>query len=119
PGAVERQGSVEHGRVHAADRGEKGEMRTVKPFLSGDLEEPGRARVALLVHVMTQARDAKSGGAGVSQGFKGECVPAVVVGRQWAGLGGDDLVQEVSAVLGDAEEARAATEQPGGECALD
>ena len=105
--------------MHPADRGEQRQVRADQVLLRGDGEQPGRAGVALLVHVVAQSRDELSPLALPGHGDQGERVPAFLVGRQRAVGGGEHVVQEASAVLGDAEEPGAAAEQAGGQRTLD
>ena len=79
-GAVERQRLPEHLRVHPADRLEQREVRTELPLLAGDLEQPRRARVAVLVHVVAQAGDEEPGLALAAYDVERDRVPARVVG---------------------------------------
>ena len=110
----------EHLGVHPADRLEQREVRTELPLLAGDLEQPRRARVAVLVHVVAEAGHERAGLALAAYDVERDRVPAVcaVEARAARVQPGDHLVQEPAAVLGDAEESRATAEQPRGERAL-
>ena len=105
-------------RVHPADRLEQREVRPELPLLAGDLEQPRRARVAVLVHVVAEPghEAARPRAAGVRRRARPRPTPASSAGTASSAL--DHVVQEPAAVLGDAEEARAAAEQAGRQRAL-
>ncbi|GAA3156577.1 hypothetical protein GCM10020001_095660 [Nonomuraea salmonea] len=71
------------------------------------------------MHVVAEAGDELAFLAAGPHGAQGEGVPAGVVGGQRVAVLLDDVVQEAAAVLGDAEEARAAAEQPRRQRPLD
>ena len=93
------------------------EQREVRPepgLLARDLEQPRRARVAVLVDVVAEARHERTGLAPAAYDVEGDGVPARLVDGELV-EGGDHLVQEPPAVLGDPEEPGATAEQSCGE----
>ena len=118
-GAVERQRPAEHLRVHAADRGEQRQVRAGQAFLGGDPDQPRRARVAVLVHVVAEARDERAGRPPLRATVRSASAsqPASSVGSS-PSTPASTSCEEPAAVLGDAEEARAAAEQPRRQRAL-
>ncbi len=101
-----------------ADRGEEGEVRSEEALLRREGEQPGGARVAVLVHVVAEPRDEPAARAPGSYRLQRHRVPAGVVRRERPVEAGQHVVQEAAAVLGDAEEAGAAAEESGREGAL-
>lgn len=53
-----------------------------------------------------------------AHGPQSEGIPVRLARRQWPVVGGEHVVQEATAVLGDSEEPGAAAEQPRGERTL-
>ena len=104
--------------MRPADRLEEPKVRPAQPFLVGDLDQAWGPRVLDLVDRVAEARDVGALLAGPSYGLERERVPPGVVGGQVAVVLGEDGVQVTAAVLGHAEEPRAAPEQPGGQRAL-
>ena len=78
-----------------------------------------RARVALLVDRVTEPGDEAARRPGGRHDPGGDRVPPVVVGRDRRRDRRSPSCRKLAAVLGDAEEARTAAEQAGGERALD
>ncbi len=116
-GPVERQRPAEHLRVDPADRLEQPQVRATHALFGGDLDQPRRARVADLVHRVSDAGDELLRRPGLLDRLKRERVEPGVVRRDLARLrqhGG----QVLAAVLGHAEEPRAAAEYPGRDRAL-
>jgi hypothetical protein len=103
--------------VDPADGLEQPQVRSAQPLLLGDLDQPGGARVADLVHRVPETGDELPLGLGPGHRGEGERVEAGVVGRDLARLG-QHLVQELAAVLGHPEEPRPAAEQAGRQRAL-
>jgi hypothetical protein len=104
--------------VDPADGLEQPQVRSAQSLLLGDLDQPGGAGVADLVHRVPETGDELPLGLGPGDGGEGERVEAGVVGRDLARLG-QHLIQELAAVLGHPEEPRPAAEQAGRERALD
>jgi hypothetical protein len=109
-GAVERQLLSQDARMDPPDRLEQGEVRAVHPFLGGDPQQHRRPRILDLVHRVAQPGDAT--GARLDGGQR-DRVPVRVRPVLF-----DQIMQEPSTVLGHAEEAGSAAEQPGGHRAL-
>ena len=120
-GAVERQRLPEHLRVHPADRGEQRQVRPeAAPPRVGDLESAAgcagrRSLCTWWPRPGTNRRASRCAGT-VAQGERRPSRRRRSAGRPPSA--GQHVVQEPAAVLGDAEEPRAAAEQPGGERAL-
>jgi len=114
---VERQRPAEDLRVDPADRLEQLQVRAAHALFRGDLDQPGGAWIADLVHRVADARDELLRGAGFLHRVQGERVEPSVVGGDLARFRKDGR-QVLTAVLGHPEEPRAAAEQPGGDGAL-
>ena len=117
PGTVERERPAEHRRVGAADRLEQGEVVAERPVVAGQREQHGCARVAVLVDGVAEAGDEPARPLRLRHHLHRQLVP-LGGRRRPRGAGGEGVRQEDRGVLGDAEEARAAAEQSGGERAL-
>ena len=115
--AVERQRPAKDLRVHPTDRFEQLQVWAAHAFFRGDLDQPGGARVADLVHRVADAWDELLRSTRLLDGVQGERVEPGVVGGDLACFG-QDGGQVLAAVLGHPEEPRPAAEQPGGDRTL-
>ena len=97
--------------MHPADRLEQGEVRSELALLARDLEQPRPARVAVLVHVVAEAGDEPPGLPLRRTIVERHASYSRVGGRLSPPL--ERVGQERAAVLADAEEPGAATEQAG------
>src|SRR4051794_29512310 len=113
-GAVQRQGPAEDLRVHATDGREQLEVRAADPRFVRDAVDDGRPRVAGLVHRVTETGHEPAGGLRLGDHLARKRVPVAVVSRQVAGAARERTGEELSGVLRDAEEPRAAAEYSGG-----
>ena len=117
PAPLRGSRAPEHLLVGAADRLEQPQVRAAQALLLGDPDEHGGPGVLDLVHRVAETRDVPAGLARAAYGVEGDRVPAGVVGGRLVDVV-EGRVQVGAAVLGDAEEARPAAQQAGGERAL-
>src|SRR6476646_2496361 len=93
-------------------------MWTAQPGVGGDRDDRRGARVAVLVHRMAESGDVVPAVALPLDRAERERVPPGIVVRQHTVMAGKRGSQELAAVLGHAQEARATTEDACGKRAL-
>jgi len=104
--------------VHPADRLEQAQVRAAQPLIFGDLDEYRGSRILDLVHGVADAGNELPGIPRRADRAQRELVELGVGG--WHRVsGGQHGVQELPAVLGDAEVPGPAAEQARGQRALD
>ena len=96
--------------MHPSDRLEQREVRTEHLVLACQPEQHRCARIALLVHRVSETGNESAGRLRVGDHRGCDLVPSLVIAGERIEAG-DHVVEKVGRVLGDAEKARATAEQ--------